>query len=648
MKVHRWPVASKLLAIGLSLLVLALGSIALTLWVSWQLEGGAAAVNEAGRMRMLTYRLGLGGATQPPGLESLDASLERLRVGDPSRPLSVPWNDDTRQRFAAVQERWRTLRSQWGVAGRAPSASELDAFVALVDRFVGAIELNLSRWTDVLRGVQLAMLALAIGCAVALLYAAQLFVFEPLRRLQRGLARVTEGDFAARVEPMSRDEFGELAEGFNLMAGHLQMLYRSLEDKVAEKTRHLEIKRERLAALYEASALVACADALPALAHGFAGLMRRIARADGVAVRWSDEANERYLMLAAEGLPEVLLHDEQCLPSGDCHCGQPAPQAQLRVIALRSQAPMAAGRCSRLGYRTLISVPVVLHGRGLGEVDLLFRRSVAVGDEDRSLYETLAGHLASGMESLRAAALEKERAVSQERTLLAQELHDSIAQSLAFLRMQVALLRDAMSRRDTDAMERSVAELDAGVRESYADVRELLLHFRTRASDEDITAALRTTLSKFEHQTGLHAQLVTEGHGVALPADVQIQVLHVVQEALSNVRKHAQARQIVLRVSATPHWRFEITDDGRGFDTAASSGEMHVGLRIMRERAARIGARVDVCSIPDEGTSVVLTLPAIDVFGGTAAAVSPASKATLPAQIHQDHDLAIADTPAGG
>jgi two-component system nitrate/nitrite sensor histidine kinase NarX len=219
--------------------------------------------------------------------------------------------------------------------------------------------------------------------------------------------------------------------------------------------------------------------------------------------------------------------------------------------------------------------------------------------------------MASAMESLRAAALEREAAVAQERGLLAQELHDSIAQSLAFLKIQVQLLRDAVRRQDAAAMDRVVGELDTGVRESYADVRELLVHFRTRTNEEDIEPALRTTLSKFEHQTGLAVRLETEGHGVALAPDIQVQVLHILQEALSNVRKHAGARHVVMRVSRTPCWRFEVQDDGQGFDAASPTGdETHVGLRIMQERAQRIGARVRVDSASGRGCTVVLELPA--------------------------------------
>jgi two-component system nitrate/nitrite sensor histidine kinase NarX len=99
-------------------------------------------------------------------------------------------------------------------------------------------------------------------------------------------------------------------------------------------------------------------------------------------------------------------------------------------------------------------------------------------------------------------------------------------------------------------------------------------------------------------------------HGLPLPPDVQIQVLHIVQEALSNVRKHARAGHVWLDVQQQPAWRFEVRDDGSGFPSGAGpADETHVGLRIMSERAARIGAQVEVFSTPRRGTSVVLTLP---------------------------------------
>lgn len=615
----RWTLTAKLVATGLTFLLLALASIGLTLWVTWNLQGSAAAVNEAGRLRMQTYRLSLAvaGAAQPMEIASLsrgfDQGIELLQTGDPSRPLLVPWTGESRRQFEVLRARWGHLRNalEPGAAAGPPATTrQADEFVALIDGFVGGIEAEIARWTAILNMFQLAMMALAIGSAVTLMYTSYLLVLSPVARLKRALAAIQQGDLATRVEAGVEDEFGELAAGFNDMAGTLQALYASLEDKVRDKTASLEVERQRLADLYQVSEFLARAKSLDALASGFAAQVRRISGADAAAVRWSGQANERYLLLAADGLSDHMLRDEACLETGACHCGQRQASAATRVIPIACATPAPLHHCSDEGYISLVSVPVTLHGTVLGEVDLFFRRAVQLSPDERSLLDSLASHLASAMESLRAEALGREAAVAQERGMLARELHDSIAQSLAFMKIQVQLLREAVRRGDSGAVGNIIGELDTGVRESYSDVRELLVHFRTRTSEEDITLALRSTLSKFEHQSGVPARLELEGHGLPLAPDVQVQVLHVIQEALSNVRKHAHASQVVLRVTAAPAWRFEVRDDGVGFDAAVrGAGELHVGLRIMSERAARIDASVEVTSRRGGGCAVAITLP---------------------------------------
>lgn len=610
-----WTLTAKLGAIGGALLVLALASIGLTLSVTWQLDGGAAAVNEAGRMRMQTWRMAQTLASGDPAqmaeqVARFDASVALLKAGDPSRPLFVPQDEASRSAFADVQSRWSDLQPLW-LAPTPPNpqqaAAQAEAFVLRIDAFVSAIEQQLARWTAVLHVFQLAMMALAIGAAVALLYAAYLFVFNPLARLQSALGRVESGDLAARVDVTTRDEFGALGGGFNRMAATLQGLYQNLEAKVADRTERLRAERERLAALYEASAFVERADTLEVLAQGFARQMRRVAGADATTVRWSDEANRHYVMVGSDCLPQSMVEREGCMRAGECFCSAATPEPRTRVIDIRRED--GRGHCLDEGFESVISVPVRLHERTLGVVNLLFRSTVRLGEEDRALLDALASHLAGALESLRAGALEREAAVAAERGLLARELHDSIAQSLAFLKIQVQLLRDALRRGDLAKAERTLGELDAGLKESTADVRELLVHFRTRTNSEDIVPALRTTLNKFEHQSGLASHLDVRGEGLPLPPDTQVQVLHVVQEALSNVRKHAQARAVWVTLQQGPDFSVQVRDDGRGFAAdGAAPEETHVGLRIMRERAARIGAQVQVRSHPGAGTEVTLTL----------------------------------------
>jgi two-component system nitrate/nitrite sensor histidine kinase NarX len=325
-----------------------------------------------------------------------------------------------------------------------------------------------------------------------------------------------------------------------------------------------------------------------------------------------------------------MIEAEQCLNAGDCHCGVATAVPGVRVIPVHALAQADLKHCARADFETVVALPIRLHERTMGELDLFFNAQVEPSPAERSLLEALTAHLSAAMENLRLDSLAKEAAVSQERNLLARELHDSIAQSLAFLKIQVQLMRDALASGDGQRVQVVLGEIDAGVRESYGDVRELLMHFRTRANAEHIEPALQTTLRKFEHQSGISAHLQMQGQGLPLTPDLQIQVLHIVQEALSNVRKHARARQVWLDVQQQPRWRFEVRDDGIGF--AADDplrAESHVGLRIMAERAERIGATLDVLSTPGRGTSVVLELPSPAAVTAEAAAARSTAEAAL-------------------
>lgn len=617
-KKNTWSLGAKLALVVAPFVLLVFLSTAATLWVSWQLDGGAAAVNEAGRMRMQSYRIALSVAMNemadlPQHIAEFDRALAVLRNGDPERPLFVPWDDVVRAKFERVDNGWARYQTHWLESHTTPIEqlrAETGAFVADIDELVIVIESHLSRWTTLLYLFQISMLAIAILVAALLVYAGYVVVLEPVGEIKQAIEKIQAGNFDARVEHVSSDEFGLLATGFNDMADNLQSMYRNLEHKVAEKTSELEEKRERLQGLYEVTSLVANTTALDELAHGFVQSVTRISHADGAILRWSDEANQRYLILAAQGMPQPLIDAEQCIEKGDCFCGAAVTDNSLRVIPIHADAGIPIPPCAVAGYQTVINIPIRFHERLMGELDLFFNARVTPPETLRSLLEALGKHLASAMENLRLNALEKEAAVSQERNYLARELHDSIAQSLAFLKIQVQLMRDALASEKPAEINEILEEIDTGVRESYGDVRELLMHFRTRANAEDIEPALATTLRKFEHQSGIKAVLSMSGRGMPLSPDLQIQVLHIIQEALSNVRKHAHATLVNLVVQQQPAWRFEVHDDGVGFKIEDDLlDETHVGIRIMTERAQRIGAELTVTSSPGQGTIVTLSLP---------------------------------------
>jgi two-component system nitrate/nitrite sensor histidine kinase NarX len=141
-------------------------------------------------------------------------------------------------------------------------------------------------------------------------------------------------------------------------------------------------------------------------------------------------------------------------------------------------------------------------------------------------------------------------------------------------------------------------------------VRELLLNFRTRLQDSNLESEMRNVVSKFQRQTGVHATIEISGDGAQLAPEQQLQVLFILQEALSNVRKHAQASEVKVKVANDRDFVMTVHDDGAGFDMSkvAQKGDSHVGLRIMHERAERLAAQFSIESSVDQGTTIALHL----------------------------------------
>lgn len=612
--------SAKLVRIGAGLLVVVLISIGLTLWVTWKLSGGAAALNEAGRMRMQTWRLTSEVQAQLPVTEiekltrEFDRSMQVLKNGDATRPLFVPWNDVAHKRYSEVEDLWHHQKSLFMSQPSLHHTSlvqHTNTFLVAIDSFVLSIEDQMTGLTAILNLFQFVMMALAIGGAVIMLYTGYMYVINPLSHLRDGLHKIESAKFSVRVHVSSNDEFGQVASSFNRMAATLQSLYGNLEGQVAAKTQRIAAQKERLEALYGVSVFLAQTNDLTALTQGFVQRVRRMMRADAMALRWSGEDPSKSLLLASDEFPEFMQEEEKCLMAGACACGQPQPDARTRVIPIVSSDVAPLQHCSRMGYVGMISVPVRMHNKVMGEINLFYKSQVSLPAEELELMDTLASHLATAVEGLRTVVLDREAAISGERALLARELHDSIAQSLAFLKIQVQLLRTAMAKNDADKTALALGELDSGLKDSIADVRELLVHFRTRAQADDIDRAVQETLQKFQHQTGLQVSRKVIGEGLPLPQDVQIHVLHVLQEALSNVRKHAGARGVEIEVHKGEPWRFVVRDDGAGFDEGGQRSELQVGLKIMRERAQQIGATVTVDSAIGQGTTVTLRVPTL-------------------------------------
>ena len=246
--------------------------------------------------------------------------------------------------------------------------------------------------------------------------------------------------------------------------------------------------------------------------------------------------------------------------------------------------------------------------------DFSSRLQLSDAEAMRGLGEDI-NRLAEWLESLvyeREHELQAQRDRLEERAQLANELHDSLAQTLASLRFQVRVLDDTLRQDNELAVWQEMERIQGSLDEANVELRELIAHFRAPVSKHGLMPGIRKLLSRFRKETGTEAVLQNQAPDVELGAEEENQVLRIVQEALTNARKHSQANMVRVLLSQDNAGRFRviIEDDGIGFTpgTEDLDTDRHFGLAIMRERAEAVGAALGVESEPGEGTRVVVEL----------------------------------------
>lgn len=623
----RHRLSTRIVASSLVALVVVLGMIATTLWLSWRLEGAGAAINDTGSLRMRAHRIAVELLVPQDNREGrvleqlhvVDETLARLAKGSAQRPLLLPDNRYIREQLADVTQYWHEIARP--EARQALLSGDSRAYLASLpelagraDVLVSMIESDNAGKTAALRVAQGGLAALAVMGTLAMIYLLYLWIIAPVLRLRAGLQRMAAREFSTRLPVESRDEFGVLAAGYNRMADELESLYSSLEQRVEEKTRQLAAQNLEITALFGMAAFLNQPNDIEAMCDGFLQRVLRQFEADGASIRTLDPEHQRLSLVASIGLSRDLTDSEHCMRVDDCYCGEATLGDKVFVIRdMRRKGKAPVLNCHRDGFSGVAVFRIVSRDAVLGSFSLHFREYRVLPASARQLLESFGQLLGVAFENRRLDAQARELAVVQERGLVAQGLHDSLAQGLNFLNLQLQLLEAAVRRNDTAEIEEILPLLRTGVAEGYQDVRELLTNFRSKLEQGDLRMAVEETIDRFRRQTGCDTVLeIQHAQGAPLALGQQLQVLFILQEALSNVRKHSGAKRVHVRIDNARDFTLEVVDDGRGYDPqeVAERTEVHVGLDIMRERAARMNAIIRLESAPGEGARVVLLLPA--------------------------------------
>lgn len=265
--------------------------------------------------------------------------------------------------------------------------------------------------------------------------------------------------------------------------------------------------------------------------------------------------------------------------------------------------------------RVLASLPLRSEGKVVGVLCVASREPMTLATRDQQLLESMANQMGVAIKNAQLYEKVQAMAVLEERERIAHEMHDGVSQVLGYVNTKAFAVRKLLKEGKSLEAQQLLAELEEAAREVYADVREAILGLlSTKQTEAGFVAGLNEYLQHFSRQSGLRVRCQSddEVRDLSLSVATEIQVIRIIQEALSNVRKHAKASEIWVRLAAKDDQLIvTVEDNGQGFDPSVSRrGEWpRFGLRTMRERAEAIGGTFHIDAQPYNGTNVTVMVP---------------------------------------
>ncbi len=332
---------------------------------------------------------------------------------------------------------------------------------------------------------------------------------------------------------------------------------------------------------------------------------------------WLTDGDSELVMAHHRGLAPEAFREKERLRLGEGLPGLVAEQGSPIVVHnLQQDQRFVRSGVKRLGFESFCALPLRHRGETYGVLCVSARDSEAMQDEaERGLLEGIAERLAAAIESSRLHERVLDAAVLRERERIARELHDGLAQVLGYINAQTLAVRKLITSNRTDEASVQLEAMEKATKRVYGDVREGIFSLRTPLGQGDrLTDAVRAHLDNYREMPGVPGTLevVEDGELPVLPPASEIQLMWIVQEALNNVRNHAEADSATVRFSVEgPELVVSVEDDGRGFrpEQRARTGWPHFGLQTMRERAEAIGGRFEIDSEFNRGTAVRVRVP---------------------------------------
>lgn len=549
---------------GYFLIMIAVASIVsgLLLGIMWSNKSDAGLVNISGSLRMQSYRflyeMEHHPDKVPARLEQYQQTLEAPEIIESlSSNCFIP--DSVKKSYAQLQKGWESMESYILADDRQAYLDHIEEYANQVNSFVNDIQ----AFVELKLKLAVSMVIIAMLLIIMLAYFGVWYtrkkVVSPLDKLVIASRQVKNEDFNhIELDVNEPNELGFLSSAFTQMSSELAKLYASLEEKVEDKTRRLLSVNRSLLVLFQCSQ-----------------------------------------QLTAKPVDKnVLLHVLQTVLDNERLLG-----IELQVYGADywnvtiDNAPLQEWRFNE----------IVIENEKLA----LLRWKPSLLCPDERLIQNVSEMIGRSLYVVQMQKQQQQLVLMEERSIIARELHDSLAQSLTFFKIQVSLLkRNGETAQNWDKQRAILVDFEKALNEAYSQLRELLATFRLTIEEANLTRALERVLDSLRIRTSAQIRLHCKLPSQIFSAQQQVHVLQIVREAVNNAIKHANATEIdvIAETNADGENCLIIRDNGQGIESDIEP-EGHYGLTIMKERSVELNAEFSIRNQPTGGTEVMIILP---------------------------------------
>lgn len=586
---------------------LALASISLiaffnmiaSVYVADQTQGDAAAINTAGSLRMQSFKVGylLQRAETASDLESvlLEANvLEKKFDSDALTFLKTAPKDNLPGRYySLLTGEWDTkihpLLNDGSISikeKRAQYDNAVFKFVDNIDHMVKLLQRETENKIQLLLAIQGASMVITVMVVFVSMSSLRSNLVTPLRKLVTAAREVSRGNRAVRVEAERDDELGRLANAFNIMAIEISNHYAHLEKKVEEKTTELKRSNQSLELVYNATRKLSEDIHSTEIITSILKDLETATNVSHVSICLNENAQDK--PFNPIGRTDLPTH-ERCIESNCDDC----------ILHSIRQANFGLSA-------TAPSFPIRQDQDRFGVLFVDLKPGQRLENWQSQLFQAVSERFSTAFSLAKRAEQESRYMLLEERNTIARELHDSIAQSLSYLKLQIGRLQHLQKKQIShEEQEKVIAEMKEAVNNAYGHLRELLTTFRLKINDPSLEQALRGTVAEFSQRGEINIQLDYGLRYYRLTPNEEIHLLQIVRESLSNVVRHAKASNAVVALQASSGGELTLTVDDDGVGMQGAEGKLHhYGLTIMNERTRNLEGELQYLASPMGGVRV--------------------------------------------